>query len=73
MGMPGEPCSVDPMVLPLLVVVVEVLAPARTPATIKVPRRKVRDFFIVFLLKGWETIPHLNSMFSCCSKAKVAL
>jgi hypothetical protein len=39
------------MVLPFFVVVVEVLAPAKTPATIKVPRRKVRDFFIVFLLK----------------------
>jgi hypothetical protein len=33
-------------------VVVEVLAPAKTPATIRVPSRNVKDFFIVFLLKG---------------------
>jgi hypothetical protein len=39
------------MVLPFLVVVVEVVAPARTPATIMVPRRKVRDFFIGNLQK----------------------
>ena len=36
-----------------------VVAPARTPATIKVPSRNVIVFFILFLLKGTEG-PHLT-------------
>ncbi len=61
------------MTLLFFAVVVEVVAPARTPATIRVPRRKVRDFFICGSPKRVRNGPHLNSMFSGSSKAKVAL
>jgi hypothetical protein len=45
------PCRTGWIVFPFFTVIDDVEAPARTPATIRVPRRKVRDFFMLFLLK----------------------